>query len=295
MLLPIGHEDTTVQRMPWVTLTIIGLCIVAFLLTIITPSAEERFAEAELRAVEFFLDHPYLDFDPQLKGYLYYSLRRQDGPEIPAPDDPGVVESEQAELDALVADVYEIRDNTPYFKWGLVPTQQRAHTWLTHMLMHAGWLHLIGNLFILYLVGPPLEDAWGPLPFAIFYVASGLLAAFFFIAGYPDIEEPLVGASGAIAGVMGAFAVRYWNAKIVFFYWLFFIRIYTGTFAAPAWLMLGLWAVGQIAYASGLWAFTSIGDMGSIAFEAHIAGFFFAGPRRRGNGVPRIRSRAQPA
>jgi membrane associated rhomboid family serine protease len=143
------------------------------------------------------------------------------------------------------------------------------------MLMHAGLLHLLGNLFILYLVGPPMEDAWGHPLFAGFYVAAGLVAAFFFIAGHPDIDEPLVGASGAIAGVMGAFAVRYWNTRITFFYWVFFLRIYTGTFAAPAWLMLGLWVVGQVAYMSGLWAFTTVADMGDVAFGAHVAGFVF--------------------
>jgi membrane associated rhomboid family serine protease len=143
------------------------------------------------------------------------------------------------------------------------------------MLMHAGLLHLFGNLFILYLVGPPVEDAWGHLPFAIFYVVAGFVAAFFFVAGYPDIDEPLVGASGAIAGVMGAFALRFWNTRITFFYWLFFIKIYTGTFAAPAWLMLGLWVFVQIAFATGLWAFMGLADMGNVAFEAHIAGFVF--------------------
>ena len=143
------------------------------------------------------------------------------------------------------------------------------------MLMHVGLLHLFGNLFILYLAGPPLEDAWGHLGFAIFYVVAGLVAAFFFIAGFPDIDEPLIGASGAIAGVMGAFAVRYWNTRITFFYFFFFFKIYTGTFTAPAGLTLGLWMLGQIAFASGWWAFVSMADMGNVAFEAHIAGFIF--------------------
>ena len=275
MLLPIGHELTTVRRMPWVTLTIIGLCLLAYILTAVAPSGEGRIAAAERSAIVYYLDHPYLEFDTQLKSYLYYSLRRQDGPEIPPPDDLGELRSEQLELAALVGTFYETRDSTPYFRWGLVPTRQEPTAWLTHMLMHAGLLHLFGNLFILYLVGPPVEDAWGHLPFAIFYVLAGIVAAFFFVAGYPDIDEPLIGASGAIAGVMGAFAVRYWNTRITFFYWLFFIKIYTGTFAAPAWLMLGLWVVGQIAFASGLWAFMSVADMGNVAFEAHIAGFVF--------------------
>jgi membrane associated rhomboid family serine protease len=275
MLLPIGHEQTTVRRMPWVTLTILGACVLAYVLTVLAPSGEERVAARELEAVGYALDHPYLDLDPRLKGYLYYSMKEHDAPELPPPEDADVVESEQRQLDALVEAVFEERDGTPYFRWGLVPTRARPVSWFSHMLMHAGLLHLFGNLFILYLVGPPLEDAWGHTGYAVFYVVSGLLAALFFIAGYPDVDEPLVGASGAIAGVMGAFAVRFWNTRITFFYWLFFIKIYTGTFSAPAWLMLGLWVVGQIAFASGMWAFFSIADMGEIAFEAHIAGFIF--------------------
>ena len=276
MLLPIGHEETTIRRMPWVTLTIIGACLVVFILTVIAPSGDERIAFREQMVVGYFLDHPYLELDEQFKGYTYYSLRQQrDRKPTPPPDDLEELQLEQFELDALVEAFYEIRGGTPYYRWGLVPTQQRPVAWFTHMLMHVGLLHLFGNLFILYLAGPPLEDAWGHIPFAVFYVVAGLLAALFFIAGYPDIDEPLIGASGAIAGVMGAFAVRYWNTRITFFYFFFFFKIYTGTFAAPAWMMLGLWMLGQIAFASGWWAFMSMADMGSVAFEAHIAGFIF--------------------
>jgi len=276
MLFPIGHEETTVRRMPWVTLTIIGTCIVAFILTAIAPSGEERVAFAEREAVEYFLDHPYLELDQQLKGHTYYSLRHQrDRQDIFPPDDLDELQLQQRELDALVEALYAARDSTPYFRWGLVPTQQRPVAWFTHMLMHVGLFHLFGNLFILYLAGPPLEDAWGHFPFAVFYVVAGLVAAFFFIAGYPEIDEPLIGASGAIAGVMGAFAVRFWKTRITFFYFFFFIKIYTGTFAAPAWLVLGLWVLGQLAFASGWWAFVSMADMGNVAFEAHIAGFIF--------------------
>jgi membrane associated rhomboid family serine protease len=275
MLLPIGHEQTTVRCMPWVTLTIIGLCVLAFILTIIAPSAEGIIANRERRAVEFYLAHPYLELDPQLKRHTYYTLRQQSGPAVLAPEEEDRLRAEQRQLDTLVESVFEARDNTPFYRWGLIPARQRPAAWFTHMLMHAGLLHLLGNLFILYLVGPPMEDAWGHPLFAGFYVAAGVVAALFFVAGYPDIDEPLVGASGAIAGVMGAFAVRYWNTRITFFYWVFFLRIYTGTFAAPAWLMLGLWVGGQVAYMSGLWAFTTIADMGDVAFGAHVAGFVF--------------------
>jgi len=276
MLLPIGHEETTVRRMPWVTLTIIGACLVTFILTVIASSGEERVAFSEQTVVEYFLDHPYLELDENFKGYTYYFLKQQrDHESARPPDNLEELRLEQRELDALVASYHEVRGGSPYFRWGLVPTYQRPIAWFTHMLMHVGLLHLFGNLFILYLAGPPLEDSWGHFPFAVFYVIAGLVAAFFFIAGSPDLDEPLIGASGAISGVMGAFAVRFWNTKITFFYFFFFFKIYTGTFRAPAWLMLGFWVLAQIAFASGWWAFMSMGDMGNVAFEAHIAGFVF--------------------
>jgi hypothetical protein len=74
---------------------------------------------------------------------------------------------------------------------------------------------------------------------------------------------------------MGGFAVRYWNTRITFFYFVWMIRIYQGTFSAPAWLMLGLWAVGELAFAMGVWAFFSIADLGDVGFLAHVGGFVF--------------------
>jgi membrane associated rhomboid family serine protease len=146
---------------------------------------------------------------------------------------------------------------------------------ITHTFIHVGILHLLGNLFILYLVGPAMEDVWGRPLFALFYALSGVAAALVFVARYPNLMEPLIGASGAIAGVMGAFAVRYWNSRISFFYFVWMIRIYQGTFSAPAWLMLGLWAVGELAFAMGFWALFSIADLGDVGFLAHVGGFAF--------------------
>ena len=103
MLLPIGHEETSVRRMPWVTLTIIGACVVAYILTAIAPSGEDRIAFSEQQLVAYFLDHPYLELDEQFKGYTYYSLRQQRDPrEMPPPDDPAELQRQQRELDSLV-------------------------------------------------------------------------------------------------------------------------------------------------------------------------------------------------
>ena len=274
MLLPIGSDQTTVRRMPWVTFSILAICIAAFIVTAVAPGDERAVVNAEIEAVTYFLDHPYLELDPHLKGYVYYTLR-QTTDDVPPPDDPVLIRAEQDELDRLVAGYFAARDRLPFWRWGVVPTDLHASALVTHTFIHAGILHLLGNLFILYLVGPAVEDAWGRPLFAAFYVAAGAVAALVFIAGNPNTVEPLIGASGAIAGVMGAFAVRYWDSRITFYYFVFFIRIYQGTFSAPAWLMLALWALGELAFALGFWAFVSFADLGNVGFLAHVGGFVF--------------------
>jgi len=275
VLFPIGHDQATVRRMPWVTFGIIGLCLVAFLYTIIAPGDEIAVVEAEVRAVEYFLDHPYLELDPQIKGFVYYSMRQRSGDDPIPPSDEGRMRAEQDELNGLVAAYFTTRNDLPYWRWGLVPAEMKPTALITHTFIHAGILHLLGNLFIFYLVGPAMEDAWGRPLFALFYALSGVAAALVFVARYPNLMEPLIGASGAIAGVMGAFAVRYWNSRISFVYFVWFIRLYTGTFSAPAWFMLGLWAIGELAFAMGLWAIFSIADLGDVGFLAHVGGFVF--------------------
>ncbi len=275
MLIPIGHDQATVRRMPWVTFSIIGLCLVMFIYTLVAPGDEEAVVEAEVRAVEYFIEHPYLELDPQLKGFRYYSMRQVSDDDPAPPPRAGQVRAEQATLDGLTAAYFEARDRLPFWRWGLVPADMKAANLITHIFIHVGFLHLIGNLFIFYLVAPAVEDAWGRPLFAVFYLLSGVAAALVFVARYPNLMEPLIGASGAIAGVMGAFAVRYWNSRITFFYFVWMIRIYQGTFSAPAWIMLGLWAVGELAFAMGIWAFFSVADLGDVGFLAHVGGFVF--------------------
>ncbi len=275
MLLPIGHEETTVRRMPWVTFTVMGLCIAAWLLGLIVPANEGLVAARERSAVDYWSAHPYLELAPELRGTTWLTIRQQIGDLPPEPEDRGVRVGEQRELDRRVSDYLGARDALPYFRWGLVPASIKPLAFITHQFVHGGFLHLFGNLFILYLVGPFLEDAWGRVLYSGFYLSSGVVAAMVFIARYPHLDEPMIGASGAIAGVMGAFAVRFWDTRIVFFYWIFFLKIYTGTFAAPAWLMLGLWCVREIVFAMGLWALVGLGDAGEVAFLAHVGGFAF--------------------
>lgn len=139
----------------------------------------------------------------------------------------------------------------------------------THMFLHSGWLHIISNLWILYIFGDNVEDRMGSGRYLAFYLLSGLAAAFTqaFIA--PDSQIPAVGASGAIAGVLGAYIILFPRARVITLIPLFFIPWFI---EISALVFLGVWFVTQLF--SGL---TSLGnlDVGGIAWWAHIGGFVF--------------------
>ena len=139
------------------------------------------------------------------------------------------------------------------------------------MFLHAGYMHLIGNMLFLFLAGCAIEDVWGRPLFIAFYFVSGIVATISFQIASSNSMVALVGASGAIAGLMGAFLIRLAKTQIRFFYLLFllFFGFRTGTFNAPAYLMLPLWLLQQVVYAS-----FHEGE-GGVAFSAHIGGFVF--------------------
>ena len=135
---------------------------------------------------------------------------------------------------------------------------------LTAMFVHAGWLHLLGNMLFLLIFGNNVEDRFRKLPYLIFYVACGYAAAYGFAFLHPGSVVPLVGASGAIAGVLGAYLALYPRARV----WslvpfLFFIPL-----RIPAWVVLGLWFVLQWLYSVG-----GLGGGGAVAYVAHVFGF----------------------
>lgn len=160
-----------------------------------------------------------------------------------------------------------------FSRWGLVPDDPAAETLISHIFLHAGWAHLLGNLFLLFLAGPPIEDRWGRPLFIGFFLSAGAFSGAFHMALTPGSPLPLVGASGAISAALGACMVRHWKSKIRFMY-LFFIppRMIRGTFWAPTWLMLPLWFASELL--SG--ALTHNGGMtGGVAYWAHVGGFVY--------------------
>jgi membrane associated rhomboid family serine protease len=156
-----------------------------------------------------------------------------------------------------------------FYSWGLVPrfVMQGSgyETILTSMFLHGGWMHIIGNMLFLFIFGDNLEDQMGHGPFLIFYLAAGCAAAALQIAADPTSQVPMVGASGAIAGVMGAYLLMFPKARVDV---LIFIVIFVRVFPIPAWIVLGLW-IG-IQAVSGAVTPT---EGGGVAYWAHVGGF----------------------
>jgi len=263
-----------------------GACVLVFLLSLRFAAQTPRLDRVQ-EFVEYFFEHPYLELNDEQERLLrdvlaepglsrdfdalVEILKERAGP---APSDQRVLQEEQGELDLRFRELVAQLDRSVagfYRSLGVVPNHLTAHGFVTHMFVHGGFWHLFFNLLFLYLAGPFVEDRWGRPVFASFYLFAGVVAALAFVLRYPDSPTPLIGASGAIAGVMGAFLILFWNTKITFFYWLFFM--FVGTFEAPAWLMLPLWFVRAALFAQASDVADPSGASGGTAFLAHVAGF----------------------
>lgn len=270
MILPLTHEHGTVRRLPVVTLAIMGLCV---LVQIRVAGAAERMEESEGRfgtAMLYFIERPYLEADPRLVPPELTDLLAEWGVQELAAGEPSALQ--QKTLDAHTEDWIESLRRHPLWTGGLLPADVEAPKLVTHAFLHGGWLHLVGNLLFLYLMGPFVEDHWGRWAYGAFYLVAAAVAGLGFALHYPNLFRPLVGASGAVAAVMGAFLVLHGRAKVQF---LVYVGFAAGTFAAPAWVMLPLWFAGQVTSAMAADAALPAGLAGGVAYWAHIWGFGF--------------------
>jgi membrane associated rhomboid family serine protease len=152
------------------------------------------------------------------------------------------------------------------FVYGLIPAQASALSLLTSMFAHAGWLHIGSNMLCLWIFGDNVEDRMGHLRYFLFYLLAGTVAAVLQIKSGGSPLVPLVGASGAIAGVMGAYLFMYPHSRIhVLVFFLFFIDV----IEIPAVIFLGIWFLLQILGGVGQVS----GSEGGVAFWAHVGGF----------------------
>jgi membrane associated rhomboid family serine protease len=174
--------------------------------------------------------------------------------------------AEQHQLDTLIAAAKSSPPvDDPFQRFGYVPARHNWPALLSYTFVHGGWMHLAGNMWFLFFCGMTLEDRWGRVVFPLFYLAAGAAAALVHGALAPHDTVPIVGASGAIAGCMGAFAVSFARTPVRFL-WLLSLR--PKTFSAPSYVVLPIWAAFE---ALSGFLFPSDGT----AHWAHVGGFAF--------------------
>lgn len=179
----------------------------------------------------------------------------------------------------LMRPLSPVQENGVFHLFGVVPARFFHPDWavwhgypeggtiafLAHMFIHSGWLHIIANMWSLWIFADNVEDVMGPFRFLAFYLVCGLAALFVHMVTAPDSTVPVVGASGAIGGVMGAYFFLYPHARVVTFLPIFIVPL---IFEIPALFFLGAWFMSQVF--SGLLASS---DGGGVAWWAHIGGF----------------------
>jgi membrane associated rhomboid family serine protease len=154
-------------------------------------------------------------------------------------------------------------------QYGLVPVRLHPFAFITSMFLHGGWMHIIGNMWFLWIFGDNVEDVLGHYKYLVFYLLCGIAAAMTQVLFSPDSRVPMVGASGAIAGVMGAYLVKFPRSRIVTFVVVFF---FITTVEVPAVLMLAYWFLIQVFSGVGSIGY-SHASQGGTAFFAHVGGF----------------------
>ncbi len=169
-----------------------------------------------------------------------------------------------------------------FYLFGLVPARYTHPAWamwvglpvdtywplLTHIFVHGGWMHIIANMWALWIFGDNVEDRMGPVRFLTFYLLCGLAAGAVHMLVNADSTVPSVGASGAIAGVMGAYFYMFPYSRIVVLLPIFFFPFF---FELPAVIYLGFWALAQLF--SGTFSVAAPNEVGGVAWWAHIGGF----------------------
>jgi membrane associated rhomboid family serine protease len=274
LVLPVGLDKNEVRRMPWVTWALIGACFLVHLAISTAGAGAEREVDERMReSLRFLGEHPYLSPSPPLLDLLgkdglqaldqARAEWQADGEALP----PGIVEAEQQRLNRLTDEAFIALRRLPSSRMGFTPSRPNPATTVTYTFVHADWFHLLGNLWFLFLTGPFIEDLYGRPLFAVLYVLSGVAGAGAFAAGSGSGDAVLVGASGAIAGVMGAFLVRLAARRIELLVLpILIIPTFRFTLKLPAFVVIPVWAAEQFYYAS------VAGAESNVAFSAHIGG-----------------------
>ncbi|MBN2201439.1 rhomboid family intramembrane serine protease [bacterium] len=265
---PIRTEKETV-KLPYLTM---GLILVNLTVWVFTDKIVRReyreIGELNSRLIE--IEKPFLrQINEQDPGYFKTARFEQVHERFNAEVAKNSWKPEHAEWRSLYADYRSRVENRLFVRWGFIPARFSLLKLFLSLFLHAGFMHLFGNMLFLWAVGCNLEDDWGWWGFGICYLLSGVSAWGLHMLRAPDSLVPGVGASGAIAGIMGVFLVKYYSVKIKFLY-VFLLRFWkpVGFFTSRAYVVLPFWFLLQLIGAR------SGGEAGT-AYWAHIGGFVF--------------------
>ena len=281
MIIPLRHENHRGRRWPYVTIAIIALNLLFFLVTLSSLERDAgRLAEVQSRTLRLAATYPNLKLTPAQQELVDGFRRSQPATweRLGSPNrnptelweiemlhfEPEQLDQEMAELGRQMD---QLRQDSVVARYAFYPSRPTLISYLTANFLHGGWMHLIFNMWFLWLAGAVLEDVWGRPLYAAVYMVSGMGALAAHATVFPDSLIPVIGASGAISALMGAFLVRFPKTKIQlgFFYWIMRPRLFRFTW--PAYAVLPLWLLGQ------LFSGTLEGETGGVAYWAHIGGF----------------------
>jgi membrane associated rhomboid family serine protease len=282
MLIPIRHENMSARRWPVITLSLIAVNTIIFLLTHF--SMQEQAPQLGLLRVHILMlaaMHPELNI-PAPADQMVNQYREQNKVWEAIKNENRAVEDAwdahmrmtqdsealQKEMDSMAEQYSQLASASISQQYGFVPAERRPISYITANFLHGGWFHIIGNMWFLWLAGFVLEDAWGRTIYTVFYFLAGAAALQFYAWTNPGSMGPAIGASGAVAALMGAFLVRFPKMKIEMM-WLFRFRSFR--FKAEAYWLLPLWLLMEIFYG------TLFGSASGVAHWAHVGGFFCGG------------------
>jgi membrane associated rhomboid family serine protease len=271
IILPIGH-DKLLRRLPYLTITLISLNVLVWLITYplelhqrkkINALGQELMEEENKFIPKYIEKHPRSVSEPDFRERFEESLK--DGELIPKDSE------EYKDWQEIHTKFNRALRSRVFYKLGFKTKHLSFLNLISSIFMHGSFFHILFNMLFLWLIGVNIEDYWGRPIFLALFIVGGIFSCIFYTIFNLNSDIPLIGASGAISALMGAFAVRFYNTKIRYFYFfLILLRPIWGTFRLYAWFALGFWFAEQVFY-----AMISRGAFTGVAFFAHVGGFIF--------------------
>jgi membrane associated rhomboid family serine protease len=284
MLIPLRHENMEGRRWPVISIALIAINFLVFLGTHWQIEAQSpKQAEIRVHILMLAAMHPELTMTPEVQEFVTKfrdknpAVWKKVASQTRQPEDRWEATMRmsedastwQQEMDSLGQLFSDLEHDSILAHWAFVPAHPQPISYLTANFLHGGWMHIIGNMWFLWLAGAVLEDTWGRIIYPVFYLLSGAMALEFHAWANPGSLAAPLGASGAVAALMGAFLVRFPKTKIEMI-WLFGFGFRSYRFQARAYWLLPLWLFLEIFSGAILG-----GSSGGVAHWAHVGGFVF--------------------